>query len=52
MAEKFTVRQMKVSQENINKMNEIKAQSGRSQQWIVNAALEYFFEHEWDRLIH
>lgn len=47
----YTVRQVKVKQENIDKMNEIKASSGRSQQWIVNAALEYFFEHEWDRLI-
>lgn len=51
MSEKYTVRQMKIKQENIDKMNEIKASSGRAQQWIVNAALEYFFEHEWDRLM-
>lgn len=49
--ENFTVRQMKIKQEYIDKMNEIKKTSGRSQQWIVNAAIEYFLEHEWDRLI-
>ena len=51
MSDEYTVRQVKIKQVNIDKMNEIKASSGRAQQWIVNAALEYFFEHEWDRLI-
>lgn len=51
MSDKFTARKMKISQVNIDKMNEIKESSGRTQQWIVNAALDYFFEHEWDRLI-
>lgn len=51
MKDEYTVRQMKIKQANIDKMNEIKESSGRAQQWIVNAALEYFFEHEWDRLI-
>lgn len=51
MVDKYTVRQMKIKQDTIDKMNEIKEASGRSQQWIVNAALEYFFEHEWDRLM-
>lgn len=51
MSDEYTVRQMKIKQKNIDKMNEIKKASGRNQQWIVNAALEYFFEHEWDRLM-
>lgn len=51
MSDDYTVRQVKIRQANIDKMNEIKANSGRAQQWIVNAALEYFFEHEWDRLM-
>ena len=50
MNEKYTPRQFKIKQSSIDKMNEIKEKSGRNQQWIVNAALEYFFEHEWDRL--
>lgn len=48
---KYTPRHLKISDENIEKLVEIKEKSGRTQQWIVNKALEYFFEHEWDRLI-
>lgn len=48
---KMTVRKLQIEQENIDKMNEIKSSAGRTQQWIVNEALHYFFEHEWDRLI-
>ncbi|MBR3209087.1 MAG: hypothetical protein IKF82_02345 [Bacilli bacterium] len=51
MSDEYTVRQMKIKQKNIDKMNEVKKSAGRNQQWIVNAALEYFFEHEWDRLM-
>lgn len=51
MEDKIVVRHMRIKQSNIDKLNEIKESSGRNQQWIVNAALEYFFEHEWDRLI-
>lgn len=51
MAKEYQVRQMKIKPENIEKMNEIKESSGRTQIWIVNAALEYFFEHEWERLM-
>lgn len=51
MSNEFTVRKFKIKQDNIDIMNEIKESSGRSQQWIVNAALEYFFEHEMDRLM-
>ena len=50
MSKEYTPRQFKIKQSSIDKMNEIKEKSGRNQQWIVNAALEYFFEHEWDRL--
>lgn len=48
--EEYTVRQMKIKQKNIDKMNEIKKISGRQLQWIVNYALEYTFEHDWDHL--
>jgi len=51
MEDKIVVRHMRIKQSNIDKLNEIKEASGRNQQWIVNAALEYFFKHEWDRLI-
>lgn len=51
MNEKYSIRQMKITQENIDKMKELKKSSGRTQQWIVNAALDYFFEHEWERLL-
>ena len=51
MSEDYTVRQIKVKQKNVDTMNKIKESSGRTQQWIVNAALEYFFEHEMDRLM-
>lgn len=49
--EEYSPRHVKLSKANIKKMKEIKKTSGRTQQWIVNAALEYFFEHEWDLLI-
>lgn len=48
---KYNPRHVKISEENIKKMKEIKEQSGRTQQWIINEALEYFFDREWDRLI-
>ena len=46
----YTVRSMKIKTENIERLNEIKEKSGRTQQWVINAALEYFFENEWDYL--
>lgn len=49
--ENYTVRKVKIKQEYIDMMNELKDKSGRTQQWIVNAAIGYFLEHEWDRLI-
>lgn len=52
MTKEYSVRQVKLSQKNIDTMKKIKESSGRTQQWIVNAALEYFFEHEMDRLIY
>ena len=50
-SEEYTVRQMKIKQKNIDKMNKIKKISGRQLQWIVNYALEYTFEHDWDHLV-
>lgn len=47
----YSPRQIKLTTENIDKLNELKEKSGRTQQWIVNHALEYLFEHEWDNLI-
>ena len=49
--EGYTVRKVQIKQEYIDMMNELKDKSGRTQQWIVNAAIGYFFEHEWDRLV-
>lgn len=51
MTNEYEVRQVKIKPEYMKKMKEIKEKSGRTQVWIINAALEYFFEHEWDRLI-
>lgn len=48
---KYSPRHVKLSEENIEKLNQIKELSGRTQQWVINEALTYFFEHEWDRLV-
>lgn len=49
--EEYTTRQMKIKQKNIDKMQEVKKLSGRQLQWIVNYALEYTFEHDWEHLV-
>lgn len=51
MQEGYTTRQMKIKTENVEKLKTIKKESGRSMQWVTNAALEYYFEQKWDDLI-
>lgn len=51
MTDEYVPRHIKIKKEHVDKLKEIKQKSGRSQQWVIAAALDYFFEHEWDRLI-
>ena len=41
---KYSPRHVKLSEENIEKLNQIKELSGRTQQWVINEALTYFFK--------
>lgn len=51
MTSEYVPRHIKIKKEHVDKLKEIREKSGRSQQWVIAAALDYFFEHEWDRLI-
>ena len=51
MKEEYTPRHVRLKKSNIEKMNELKELSGRNQTWILNKALDYLFENEWDNLI-
>lgn len=48
----YSSRKIKISEENIERMNELKTKTGRTQQWIMNAAIEYFLDREWDSLMY
>ena len=51
MKEEYSPRHIRIKKNHIEKMQELKEVSGRSQTWIVNKALDYLFENEWDNLI-
>lgn len=48
----YSPRHVKISEKNIERMNELKSKTGRTQQWIMNAAIEYFLDREWDSLMY
>ena len=51
MKDKYTPRHIRLKESHIEKLNELKEVSGRSQTWVINRALDYLFENEWDNLI-
>lgn len=51
MKDEYSPRHVRLRKDHIEKLGEIKERSGRSQTWVVNKALDYFFEREWDRLV-
>ena len=48
----YSPRKVKISEENIERMNELKSKTGRTQQWVMNTAIAYFLDREWDNLIY